>query len=68
MSKKISLKKLAQLSKKSKVTTLPTKGMLIREKRPQDEVFDTLPNKKNKIANSKGKETLPPKDTKKKAT
>ena len=68
MSKKISLKKLAQLSKKSKVATLPTKGLVIWEKRPREEVPNTLPNKKDKIVDLKGKETIPLKEVKKKAT
>ena len=49
MSKKISLKKLAQLVEKSKVATPSTKGVVIWEKRSRDEVPDISPNKKGKI-------------------
>ena len=67
MSKKISLKKLARLSEKSKVATSSTKGMVIREKRPRDEVSNTSPSKKGKMASDakdKGP-TSPPKSKKK---
>ena len=70
MSKKISLKKLGQLDEKSKVTTKPTKGVVIREKRPREEVLDTSSNKRGNITdNSKGKEAMPlPKAKKKKSS
>ena len=42
--------------------------MVIREKRPQDEVPNFLPSKKGKIVtDSKGKETMPPLKAKKQA-
>ena len=41
--------------------------MVIREKQPQDEVPDFSPSKKGKTtADSKGKETMPPPEAKKK--
>ena len=46
MSKNISLKKLGQLEEKSKVATLPSKGVVIREKILWDKVLDTWPNKR----------------------
>ena len=59
VSKKISLKKLSQLAKKLKVTTLSSKGMVIWEKRLQDEVLNTSHAKRGKTADdSKGKETM----------
>ena len=60
MSKKIILKKLGQLAEKSKVTTKPTKGMVIWEKRPYEEALETSSSKRGKIPDdSKRKETMP---------
>ncbi|PSS08094.1 UBX domain-containing protein [Actinidia chinensis var. chinensis] len=70
MSKRISLKNLDQKVKESKGASssakpIPiAKGVVIREKHPRDEVLDILPSK----TGSKGKESMPPFETKKKAT
>ncbi|GFS35835.1 hypothetical protein Acr_00g0042450 [Actinidia rufa] len=67
MSKRINLKKLAQKVDESKgVSSLAkstpiVKGVVIREKRLRDEVSDVSPSK----VGSKGKEALPPPETKK---
>ena len=69
MSKRISLFKLAKKVKEKNVVTSSSKGMVIHEKRPRDEAPDSLPIKKGKTNNSKGKETmLPPKAKKAKSS
>ena len=66
MSKRISLAKLTKNveEKKSqegfKTATSFTKGVMIHEKRPWEEVPESSPSKKGKIDDSKGKETMPP--------
>ena len=62
MSKRISLSKLAKKveEKKEKATISSTKGVVINEKRPREEVLDFSPRKKGKTDDSKGKETMPP--------
>ena len=60
MLKKISLKKITLLLEKSKVATPPTKGVVIREKRPQEDVHVSSSNKKRRLVDgSKGNETMP---------
>ncbi|XP_057463363.1 uncharacterized protein LOC130753365 [Actinidia eriantha] len=65
MSKRISLTKLTKKVEESKAATLSSKGMVIKEKGPRDEVPDSSPRKKVKNNESKGKETIPPPEAKK---
>ena len=67
MSKRISLTKLAKKVEEKKATTSSTKGVVIREKQPRDEAPDFSPNKKGKTDDSKGKETMPLPEAKKKS-
>ncbi|GFY84242.1 hypothetical protein Acr_03g0010160 [Actinidia rufa] len=69
MSKRINLKKLAQKVEESKGASsetklaLATKGVVIQEKSPKDEVLDILPNE----TGSKEKKVMPSPESRKKA-
>ncbi|GFZ06968.1 hypothetical protein Acr_18g0011380 [Actinidia rufa] len=65
MSKRISLTKLPKKVEESKAATSSSKGVVIKEKWPRDEVPDSSPNKKVKNNESKAKETIPPPEAKK---
>ena len=73
MSKKIDMKKLAQMAKRrvepKGTTSTGAKGIVIGEKRPQDEMPDISPSKNGKqVADTKKKwSMLPPNDKKKRA-
>ena len=57
------------MAKGSKATTSTVKGVVIREKHPRDEIPVVSPSKKGKVVDdSKGKETMPSCEAKKKAT
>ena len=49
----------------SKVATSSTKGVVIHEKQPWEEVLEFSPNKKGKIDESKWKQTMSPPKVKK---
>ena len=75
MSKKITLKKLAQLVEGTKMANLAArstpvaKRIAIHEKHPRDETSDIMPTKKGKVtSNIKHKGTMLPSEDKKKAT
>ena len=66
MSKRIGLVKLSKKVEEkkdnegSKAATSFTKGIVIREQWPQGEALDSLPVKKGKTDDSKGKEAMLP--------
>ena len=71
MSKKIDMKKLAQMAKgrgePKSATTEGAKGIVIGEKHPRDEMTDILSSKKGKqTADTKKKGSMLPFDDKKK--
>ena len=73
MSKRINLVNLAKKVEKkkdkegSKAATSSTKSVVIREKWPWEEAFDSSLVKKGKANDSKGKEAMPPPEAKKKS-
>ena len=64
MPKRISLSKLVK-KVEDKVAISSSNGVVIHEKWPRDEAPDSSPNKKGKIDDSKGKETMLPLEAKK---
>ncbi|GFZ09874.1 hypothetical protein Acr_21g0004730 [Actinidia rufa] len=64
MSRRIKPDQTHEKVEEKKTASSSTKGVVIHEKHPRDEVPDSSPNKKGKTDESKGKETISPPEAK----